>query len=95
MAGSLVEICMTYYVYVLKNQAGKYYIGSTSNLIARLKQHNLNCVSATKNRGPYIVVYKEPLPDRATARKRENILKSYKGNIVFKRLLAGNRDPIV
>lgn len=86
---------MAYYVYVLKSQAGKHYIGSTSNLITRLKHHNQNCVTATKNKGPYTIVYKEQLFDKTTARKRENVLKGYKGNIVFKRLLASYCDPIV
>ncbi|MBU4418593.1 MAG: GIY-YIG nuclease family protein, partial [Candidatus Omnitrophica bacterium] len=80
-------------MYVLKNQNGKHYIGSTSNLAIRLKQHNQNRVIATKNKGPYIVVYQEQFTDKTTARKRENKLKSFKGNSVFKRLLEIKIDP--
>lgn len=95
--GSLVsrDVIIVYYVYVLKNKYGKHYIGSTSNLESRLKQHNQNCVTSTKNKGPYTLIYQEQFTDKTLARKRENKLKSYKGNSIFIKLLEARSDPIV
>ena len=84
-----------HYVYILKNQQGKHYIGVTNNLESRLKQHNQNCVTSTKNRGPYKLVYKEVFVDKSVALKRENEIKKFKGNNVFRRLLETRFDPIV
>lgn len=38
--GSLSENEIQYWVYILENSVGKFYIGSTCNLIARVAQHN-------------------------------------------------------
>lgn len=86
---------MVHYVYVLRNSQGKHYIGSTRDVGLRLKQHNQNCVTATKNRGPYSLVYQEQFDNKTVACKRENELKSFKGNSVFKRLLRTKPDPVV
>lgn len=86
---------MVYYVYVLRNDQGKHYIGSTRDIKLRLKQHNQNCVTATKNRGPYNLVYQEQFIDKTTALKRENEIKNFKGNSVFKKLIETKPDPIV
>ena len=86
---------MVYYVYVLRNDQDKHYIGSTGDIKLRIKQHNQNCVTATKNRGPYSLVYQEQFTNKTEARKRENEIKSFKGNSVFKRLLTVKPDPIV
>jgi putative endonuclease len=82
-----------YYVYILKNGQGRHYIGSTENIESRLRQHNHNCVTATKNKGPYKLIYKEEFTDKTLARKRENKLKGFKGNSVFKRLLEEGSTP--
>ena len=86
---------MVYYVYVLKNNQGRHYIGSTKDIKLRLKQHNQNCVTATKNRGPYSLIYQEQFDNKTIARKRENEIKSFKGNSVFKKLTETKLDPIV
>ena len=75
------------YVYVLENGKGKHYIGSCEDLSVRLRQHNQNSVRSTKNRGPFIIVYREEFTTKTEARKRENKLKGYKGNSVFKRII--------
>ena len=41
------------YVYILKNQKGEQYIGHTSDLNARLREHNEGSVDATKNKKPW------------------------------------------
>jgi len=68
-----------YYVYVLKSlKDGKLYTGITNNLDRRLKEHNKGKPStpSTKNRGPFILIYKESVKSRKEARRREKYLKS-------------------
>lgn len=85
---------MTYYTYILKNIQGRYYIGSCKDLERRLKEHNRNAVSSTKNKGPFRLVHKEEFLTITEARKRENQIKSFKGNSKFKKLVE-DLDPIV
>ena len=80
-----------HYVYVLENDKGKHYIGSCENLELRFKRHNQNSVRSTKHKGPFQIIYKEEFCTKIKARKRENELKGYKGNSVFKRII----DPVV
>ena len=54
---------------------GKLYIGSTSNLVRRLKEHNSGRVESTKYRKPFKLVYAETYADETEARKREHNLK--------------------
>ena len=79
-----------YYVYVLQNALGRYYIGSCENIETRLKRHNQNSVRSTKNKGPYKLVLKEEFSDKTAARRRENELKSCKGNIKFQKVIKGS-----
>ncbi|PIS15270.1 endonuclease [Candidatus Shapirobacteria bacterium CG09_land_8_20_14_0_10_38_17] len=79
-----------YYVYVIKSQSsGKIYIGQTSDLEKRLKRHNkiinIKKTSYTyKNKGPWILVYKEIFSERKDATKREKQLKSAQGRKFIK-----------
>ncbi len=69
-----------YYVYILQSQKdGNYYIGCTSNISRRLKQHNLGNVKSTKPRSPLNLIYKEEFEDKSDAYKREFCLKSPRG----------------
>lgn len=54
---------------------GKLYIGSTSNLARRLKEHNTGLVQSTKPRRPFNVAYIEGYTDESEARHREHNLK--------------------
>ena len=75
---------MLYYVYIIKSlKDNKYYIGQTSNLDKRLLVHNNGCVSSTKNRRPFIVVYKEEFNSKTEAIKKENAIKKYKNTEKF------------
>ena len=76
-----------YSVYVLKNPHGKCYIGSSGDIARRLKEHNCNSVTSTKNKGPFRLIYREDFSTRTEARKRENQLKGLKGNDKFKRII--------
>ena len=72
---------MLYTVYILYSfKHGKIYIGYTSNLIERMKSHNLlGTKDWTKNYRPWLVIYCEYFIDKKEALQREKILKGGKG----------------
>jgi len=75
-------------VYIVQSlQTGRYYIGSTNNLERRLQEHNNNKTASLKNKGPFIVIYKEMYASSIEARRREIQIKSYKGGNAFKKLI--------
>ena len=79
---------MSYYIYILQSlKDGKYYIGSTADVAARLAFHNAGLQRSTKNRVPFKIIYHEKLTDKFEALKREKQIKSYKGGEAFKKLL--------
>jgi len=83
-------MCNMYYVYILQSlKDNKFYIGSTSNVEARLAFHNAGLQRSTKNRIPFILKYVEVYINRSEAEKRERQIKSYKGGEAFKKLLCG------
>ena len=65
------------FVYILQNDKGKFYIGSTQNLDNRLRDHLAGKVRTTKRMLPVKVVFKQPFPD-AQARSIELKLKRLK-----------------
>ena len=85
----LYRQCM-YYVYILKSlKDSKYYIGSTSNVDARLAFHNAGLQRSTKHRIPFVLVLTETFSNRSQAEKREKQIKSFKGGEAFIKLIAG------
>ncbi len=77
-----------FFVYVLHSEtAGRFYIGSTSDLERRLAEHNSNLATATKNRGPWRLVHRECFPTRGAAIIRERYLKTGKGRREIQKLL--------
>ena len=81
---------MAYFVYILKSvKDNKYYIGSTSDVKARVNFHNSGRQLSTKNRIPFVLVYKEELTTKSEALKREMQIKSYKSGNAFKKLIEG------
>jgi len=75
------------FVYIIKNSQGRYYIGSTFDIEKRLYYHNSGKNRSTKEKGPWVLVYKEEYGDKQSAIKRERQIKSYKGGNAFKKLL--------
>lgn len=75
------------YVYILRNQKGKWYIGSTNNLRKRLSQHNFGKSTYTKHRGPWELIYYEASKHENDARSRELFLKSGMGKRYVKNRL--------
>ncbi|MCL4397895.1 GIY-YIG nuclease family protein [Patescibacteria group bacterium] len=82
---------MNYFVYALYNAEGnKIYIGQTSDIDRRLKEHNLKVGKhyTAQARGEWKVIYKEYLESKTEALKREKQLKSCQGRLFIKKLIA-------
>jgi len=81
-----------FFAYVVKNQNnGKIYVGHTINLEDRLKRHNHLLPNksksyTSKNRGRWLLVYKEWFTTRKEAIVREKQLKSFRGREFIKKL---------
>ncbi len=67
------------YVYVLRNNVGQFYTGCTSDLKARIVQHNTGKSTYTKSHGPYELIYYEACINTKDAYSREKYLKSGMG----------------
>lgn len=66
-----------YTVYVLRSlKDNRTYLGCTKDFGNRLKEHNAGEVKSTKNRGAFILWYKEEYTDKFEAFKREKHFKS-------------------
>jgi putative endonuclease len=66
--------------YVLRSvSTGHFYTGSTSDFDARMKQHNSDLSTSTKNRGPWELLYREEFKTRAEAMARERYFKTGAG----------------
>ncbi len=63
-------------VYILKCKDDSLYTGISNDFEKRLSEHkNGTGAKYTRGRGPFQVVYKEQLPDRSQASKREFAIK--------------------
>ncbi|MCL4787487.1 MAG: GIY-YIG nuclease family protein [Verrucomicrobia bacterium] len=70
-----------FWVYVLENAQGRFYIGQTDNLGVRLANHNRTDGSGgkyTRKHGPWRLVWSEAQPTRASALIRERHIKAMK-----------------
>ena len=77
-----------YFVYILQSQKdGRYYIGSTRDVEARLIFHNKGLQRSTRNRIPFVLVRSETYTSKSEALQREKQIKAYKGGNAFKQLL--------
>jgi predicted GIY-YIG superfamily endonuclease len=75
------------YVYVLESRAsaGRFYVGATDDLKARLKEHNAGEVSHTSKYKPWVVKNYFAFHDRSKAYAFEKYLKSGSGRTFAKR----------
>ena len=77
-----------YKVYVLENQNDKsWYIGQTTNLENRLRQHNLGygCKTTKDKVGAWKLIYAEAYSNKQDALGREKFLKSGSGRAYLKK----------
>lgn len=70
---------MMYHCYILIcDSSGKLYIGQTNDLDDRLRRHNEGYNLATRNRGPWQLLFAIPFQTRAEAVTLERKLKAFK-----------------
>ncbi len=82
-----------FWVYLLQNPQGRFYIGHTDDLPSRLDSHNRTDRVAgkfTRKHGPWELVWSEAHSTRASAMTRERQLKALKSaRWIRAHLLAG------
>ena len=67
-----------WYVYILKCSDNTLYTGATNDITRRVKEHNnKKGGSYTRVRLPVELAYKEILPDKSSALKRELYIKGF------------------
>ena len=70
-----------FWVYILQNPKGQFYIGQTDDLNVRLHSHNRTDKingKFTRKVGPWRVVWSESHPSRGSAIRRERQIKNMK-----------------
>ena len=80
------------YVYILKSDSGRYYIGSTLNLSARLRHHRNGFTPSTKKLGQMSLVLKQEYLTLQEARFIETKLKRLKRKDYIEKIV---RDGII
>ena len=74
------------YVYVLKSEKdGKLYIGCTSDIQNRIEYHDAGKVFSTRNRRPFVLIFKEEYRDKYEAYNKEKYYKTAKGKRELKK----------
>ncbi len=82
-----------FYVYVLQSVVDDgFYVGITSDVQRRLREHNAGLQRSTKARRPFVLVYSESRATRSEAREREKFWKSGQGRERLSRSFRGVRD---
>ena len=76
-----------WYVYVLQNKEGHWYIGSTKDLQKRILRHNSGKNKSTKYGFPWRIIYCEIGLNKYDVRAREKYLKSGMGRRYLKNRL--------
>ena len=77
-------------VYVLKSlKDGRRYIGYTSNIERRLKEHNAGTTESTRYRRPFELIYTEAYQTENEAKLREKFFKSGRGREELNIILTG------
>ena len=85
-----------FYVYVLQNAEGYFYIGHSENLPQRLQSHNDTGPTHgkfTRKNGPWELVWSEPHTTRAAAMARERQIKAMKSARWIREVLLHGRVP--
>ena len=75
-----------FYTYILQSNKNKeLYIGYTSDLKRRIKEHNQGLNFSTKRYMPWSIIYYEACIEESDARRREKYLKTTQGGRLIKR----------
>jgi len=81
-----------FHVYILQNPSGRFYVGHTSDLAARLANHNSGrdpLGKYTRKNGPWELVWSEAHSTRPAASRREREIKSWKSARRVREVLLG------
>ena len=66
------------FVYIVRCADGTLYTGWTTDVARRIAKHNAGRGAAyTRQHGPVTLVYREELPDRSAAMRREAAIKKF------------------
>ena len=79
---------MNYSYVLLSEQNGRFYIGGTGDLRARLQKHSSGAVTSTAHRRPLRLIYYEGCLSLDDVRRRERYLKTGRGGRYLKQRLA-------
>ena len=85
-----------YYVYVLENSEGHFYVGHSEDLRQRLQSHNDTGPihgKFTRKNGPWELVWREEHPTRVSAVARERQIKAMKSARWIREHLLSGRVP--
>jgi len=75
------------YVYILKDQKNKYYIGSTSDVARRMRQHYSKHTQTTRNMIQPLLVLTQEYKTIEIARKIEKKIKNLKRKDYIKKMI--------
>ena len=81
-----------FFVYIIRNNSNKLYIGISKNPISRLNSHNTKTGAEFTKSGRYNIVFQEEYKNLKEARQREIQIKKWrreKKNVLIKRYLSG------
>ena len=78
---------MFHYIYVLENKDGRLYIGYTTDLRKRFREHNRKRAVSTKAYAPWRLIHYEAYFNEHDARRREYYFKTNQGSRALKRML--------
>ena len=77
-----------FYLYLIQSEVdSSFYIGYTSNLELRIKQHNKGESIYSRRKKPWKLVYSEELENKTSALKREKFLKKQKNKDFYYQLI--------
>lgn len=77
-----------FYTYILQsNKNSQLYVGYTSDLKRKIREHNQGLNFSTKKYMPWEIIYYEACIEESDAKRREKYLKTTQGNRLIKRRL--------
>ena len=77
-----------FYIYVLKSLIKDFtYVGFTSDLRKRFKEHNNKEELSTKHYAPFDLIHFEAYKNIKDAKRREHYFKTTKGKVTLKQML--------
>lgn len=83
------------FVYILKSERdGRYYVGSTTDINRRFKQHQENSHSTSKRMGPFRLEFYQEYPSLNIARSIENRIKRFKRRDFIEKIIRNQKISI-